>query len=115
MEETHLQNCHIGGEKLDHLLADKYYWPTMRNDCLAYPSKCFECQLSSGQATGSWAGKLLPLPPGPRVIWAADLVTNVGPPGETTQHLLNLVDCYSKFCLICLLPDRTSATVASAL
>jgi hypothetical protein len=30
MEECHLANSHVGGEKLYHLLAQKYFWPAMR-------------------------------------------------------------------------------------
>ena len=74
MEEEHLRHNHVGGEKLYHLLAGRYYWPTMRADCAAFVGHCFECQVAAGRATGSWAGKLLPLPPGPRVVWACDLI-----------------------------------------
>ena len=115
MEEVHLQHSHVGGEKLYHLLCQDYYWPTMREDCSKYASRCFECQLAAGRATGSWAGQLLPLPPGPRVVWACDLIENVGKGDTKMGHILTMVDCYSKFCLLHLLSDKSSTTVAQAL
>ena len=29
LEEVHLQHQHVGGEKLYHLMATKYFWPSM--------------------------------------------------------------------------------------
>ena len=116
MEEEHLRHSHVGGEKLYHILSSTYYWPTLKADCAAYAGRCFECQVAAGRSTGSWAGKLLPLPPGPRVVWACDLIEQIGSPGGTCKgHILTLVDCYSKFCLLHHLPDKASTTVASAL
>ncbi len=116
MEEEHLRHNHVGGDKLYHLLAGRYYWPTMRADCAAFVGRCFEYQVAAGRATGSWAGKLLPLPPGPRVVWACDLIEQVGGPGETAKgHILTMVDCYSKFCLLHHLQDKSSNSIATAL
>ncbi len=56
MEEAHLANHHIGGEKLYHVLQKGYYWPGMKRDCSEFVGKCFECQLSAGKAHGSWQG-----------------------------------------------------------
>ena len=56
MEEFHVTHSHVGGEKLCHLLAAQYYWPTMRQDCSAFVGHCFECQLSAGRSHGSWMG-----------------------------------------------------------
>ena len=56
MEEAHIANHHVGGEKLYHVLCRSHYWPTMRKDCSSFVGKCFECQLSSGKAHGSWQG-----------------------------------------------------------
>ena len=60
-------------------------------------------------------GKLLPLPPGPRITWSLDLINNLGPPTGPKRHLLAAICCYSKFCILQLLPDKTSSTVAAAL
>ena len=88
----------------------------MKADCIAFVGRCFECQVAAGRATGSWAGKLLPLPPGPRVVWACDLIEQVGSPGDSTKgHILTMVDCYSKFCLLHHLQDKSSTSVATAL
>ncbi len=58
----------------------------------------------------------MPLPPGPRVVWACDLIENVGGvEGKKPAHVLVMVDCYSKFCLLHLLGDKSSASVATAM
>ena len=115
MEEFHVTHSHVGGEKLCHLLTAQYYWPAMRQDCSAFVGHCFECQLSAGRSHGSWMGQLLPLPPGPRVEWSLDLVTTLGPPNTQKMHLFAAICCYSKFCVLRLIPDRTSTTVANVL
>lgn len=115
MEEVHVTNSHIGGEKMFHLLRQRYYWPTLRHDCTLHVQRCFECQLSAGRTHGSWQGQLLPLPAGPRLEWSLDLVTNLGPPNTPKYHMLAAICCFSKFCILRLIPDKTSATVAREL
>ena len=115
LEEAHISHAHVGGEKLFHLLRPHYYWSTFRTDCTTFVAHCFECQLSSGRTHGSWMGRLLPLPPGPRVEWSLDLITNLGPPGGPKHHLLAAICCYSKFCLLQPIPDKSSTTVANCL
>ena len=110
-----MSHAHVGSEKMFHVLNQHWFWPTLKADCVRYVQHCFECQLSAGRAHGSWQGKLLPLPPGPRITWSLDLVTNLGPPTAPKRHLLAAICCYSKFCLLQLIPDRTSATVARVL
>ena len=39
----------------------------------------------------------------------------MGPPGDRGHHILTAIDCYSKFCLLFLLLDKRSATVAGLL
>lgn len=56
MEEYHVTHSHVGGEKLYHLLAAQYFWPTLRQDCSSFVAHCFECQLSAGRSHGSWMG-----------------------------------------------------------
>lgn len=47
--------------------------------------------------------------------WSLDLVTNLGPPNTPKYHLLAAICCFSKFCILRLIPDKTSSTVASEL
>ncbi len=111
MEEAHLANHHIGGEKLYHVLQGEYYWPGMKKDCSEFVGRCFECQLSSGKSHGSWQGKLVPLPPGPRCEWSIDLIVNLGPEGQK-RHILSAIDTFSKFCVLTVVPDKKSVTMA---
>lgn len=86
----------------------------MRAGCTAYVHRCFECQISGGRTHGSWMGEILPLPPGPRHTWSSDLITGLGPQGHS-HHVLTVIDCFSKFCLLFRIDDRRSATVATLL
>jgi hypothetical protein len=115
LEELHVQNAHIGSQKLFHLLQGRYYWPSMMADCKQYTARCFECQVSGGKSHGSWQGKILDLPAGPRLVWALDLIENVGPPKAPKQHILVAVCCFSKFCVLCVLKDKSSASVHDAI
>ena len=115
MEETHVQHMHVGGEKVFRVLKERYFWPNMRAYCVAFVGKCFECQLSAGRSHGGWQGKILPLPAGPRCEWSVDLITNLGPATGPKHHLLTAVCCYSKFCVLSLLQDKSSLSVATLL
>lgn len=95
------------------LLRGRCYWPTMRQDCARYSHTCFECQLTRGKTHGSWQGQLLPLPPGPRCEWSLDLIISLGTP-DSKVHVLSSICCFSKFCVLTLIPDKTSGTVARA-
>ena len=55
------------------------------------------------------------MPAGPRCEWAVDLITNLGPASGPKRHVLSAICCFSKFCVLTVLEDRTSTTVATAL
>lgn len=112
MEDTHVRLRHVGGEKLAHAVAHRWYWPNLLADCKAFVSRCFECQLAGGCTHGSWMGKLLPLPAGPRMVWALDRIVDLGVPGGTRWQLLVAICCFSKFCVLMLLRDGQAATTA---
>lgn len=40
---------------------------------------------------------------------------SLGPPGDKGHHVLTAIDCYSKFCLLFLISDKQSSTVAQLL
>ena len=96
------------------LLKNKCFWPTMKQNCAKYSSTCFECQLTRGKAHGSWQGHLLPLPAGPRCEWSLDLIINLGD-SSSKVHVLSAICCFSKFCLLTLIEDKSSKTVADAI
>ena len=60
-------------------------------------------------------GQLLLLPAGPRVEWAMDLITNLGPTAGPKLHVLTIICCFSKFCLLLPVKDKHSTTVAALL
>ena len=36
LEEAHVTHAHVGSEKLYHVLAQHWYWPTLRTDCVQF-------------------------------------------------------------------------------
>ncbi len=49
------------------------------------------------------------------MVWALDLIENVGPPNSDKLHILVAVCCFSKFTVLAVLPDKRSTTVAAIL
>ena len=86
----------------------------MAADCVALVGRCFECQLAGGHTHGSWTGMLLPLPAGPRLVWALDCIINFGVLCGPLWQLLVAIYCFSKFCALMLLCDGSAvATIAA--
>ncbi len=57
----------------------------------------------------------MPLPPGPRCVWALDCMDKLGHPDTPTFSVLTMVDCFSKYVILALLPDKKAATLAQVL
>ena len=55
----------------------------------------------------------MPLPPGTRCVWSLDCMDRLGGPDAPTYHVLTMVDCFSKFVVLALLPDKKSSTIAA--
>ena len=56
----------------------------------------------------------MPLPAGPRCEWSLDLIINLGD-SESKVHVLSAICCFSKFCVLTLIEDKSSKTVADAI
>ena len=70
--------------------------------------------MTRGKAHGSWQGQLLRLPAGPRCEWSLDLIINLGD-ANSKVHVLSAICCFSKFCVLTLIEDKSSKTVADAI
>ena len=55
---------------------------------------------------------MIPPPPGPRLEWSIDLLTDLPTAPPATPHILTIVDTFSKFVLLAALPDKTTSAVA---
>lgn len=77
--------------------------------------QCFACQLerATHHSSKGWRGMLIPPPPGPRLEWSLDLVTEL-PRSSTFQHVLTCVDVFAKYVLFIPLADKRATTVATA-
>lgn len=112
LEEVHLAYLHIGAPKLFQLLHSTYWWPDMERECKLFCRSCFTCQLEQATHSHTWSGRMIPPPPGPRLEWSIDLLTDLPATPNAPKHILTMVDTFSKFVLIAALPDRSAATIS---
>ena len=77
LEEVHLSYSHIGAPKMAKLVGDRYYWPALNEDCVAFVKACFSCQLCDQSVTAPKWSSMVPLPPGPRHTYAMDLLVDL--------------------------------------
>lgn len=98
---------HMGTYKTYHRLAEKFYWPKMRNDVASYIRRCQACLMSKPDRRAP-AGKLLGRPDVVRP-WQTICVDLVGPLPKSlhgNMYVLSCLDYFSKFVL--LFPLRTA-------
>lgn len=88
--------CHPGITRTLAVLRQRFWWPTMREDCRSFVSACHVCARSKSSTKPS-SGLLLPLPI-PSRPWshiAMDFVTGL-PPSRGNTVILTIVDRFSK-------------------
>ena len=97
------------------IMAERYWWPTMRRDITEFCKSCLACQLQKAvfNREPDLRGHLTAL--APRTCWSMDCTPNMpltGGNGEANRsNILICVDDFSKFCLLAELPQLTSAAV----
>ena len=96
------------------LLSTTYWWPHLLDSCTQFVHQCFSCQLTKERHTTKhgWGGTLIAPPPGPRLEWSMDVLSNL-PACGPHKHILTVVDCYSKFVLVFALPNLTASTIST--
>ncbi|KAL0195002.1 hypothetical protein M9458_008574, partial [Cirrhinus mrigala] len=100
---------HPGIEATIHLLRNRFWWPTLRSDTIAFVKNCVICNTSKSLHQLP-AGLLQPLPI-PNRPWshlAVDFVTDL-PPSQGHTTILSVVDRFSKGCRFIPLPKLPTA------
>lgn len=97
------------------LLSQRYWWPQLEETCITFVAQCFTCQLERAtfSRTAGWRGQAIPPPPGPRLEWSVDLLTDL-PSSSSFRHILACVDVFSKFVILAPLTDKSATTVVNA-
>lgn len=101
---------HGGVTKTTYRVAEKYYWPSMKQDIAKYIQHCKIC-IATKPEQKSRAGHLLGRPSVSKP-WETICVDLVGPLPRTNRgymYILSVVDYFSKFCLF--FPLRTATSV----
>ena len=99
---------HQGAEKSKERARAVMYWPNMNKEIEDYVSKCTTC-LRFRRSNTKEPLKQQDLPEGPWQMIAADIIT------FKRRDYLMVVDYYSKYVEVPLLPDKTAKSVITAL
>ncbi|KAI2648707.1 Transposon Tf2-6 polyprotein [Labeo rohita] len=100
---------HPGIEATLDLLNNRFWWPSMRHDTIAFVKNCSTCNMTKSPRQLP-AGLLQPLPI-PRRPWshiAVDFVTDL-PSSNSNTTILTVVDRFSKGCRLIPLPKLPTA------
>lgn len=101
--------CHPGSARTCHLLAQRFWWPTLRGDVREFVRACPTCNQNKSSSQPP-AGLLQPLPV-PTRPWShvsLDFVTGL-PPSDGMTVILTVVDRFSKMAHFIPLPKLPSA------
>ena len=92
---------HTGINKLQKMLAGKFWWPHMPQDVVDYVTSCVTCQAVNAR-NRKREGHLMPLPP-PEYPWqgiSMDFITGLPISGEGHDTILVVVDRLTKMVLL---------------
>lgn len=112
VEQCHEALMHVGYERVHAVLAETYWWPGMRSDVRHHCEHCLACQLQSVvfRRRDTLGGHLVTS--GPRTSWSLDCAPAIATADGTRQSILVMVDDFSKFTILAVLPVLSSKVVA---
>jgi transposase InsO family protein len=106
--------CHPGTKRLQHLVADKFWWPTWRDDAARHVATCLSCQLNKPRS-GKQPGMLepLPTPTGPFQSWSMDFIVQLPKTKRGFDATYVMVDRFLK--LVHLAACKTESTTSDVI
>ncbi|KAH9693434.1 Endonuclease [Citrus sinensis] len=87
---------HMGCDKTLALIANTYFWPTMRREIYHYVETCRICQVSKGAATNAGLYMPLPIPTQPWADISIDFVLGLPRTQRGMDSIFVVVDQFSK-------------------
>jgi hypothetical protein len=86
----------MGRDKTVLLVAEHFYWPTLRKEVDKFVRCCRVCQVSKGRATNTGLCMPLPIPKGPRTNVSMDFVLGLPRTKKGNDSIFVIVDRFSK-------------------
>ena len=117
LKEFHDDQNHPGIEKTTHAIAQRFWWPTRREDIARHINSCHVCQVTKAPHE-SMARPLHPIttPDLPNKVWAMDFITMGSAANSTAcKHILTTVDLHSRHVWAVAVRTQTAEATISAL
>jgi hypothetical protein len=95
IQELHNEG-HVRHDKTLKLIADQFYWPTMRKEVAKFLEGCWICQVSKGTATTDELYMSLPIPDQPWTNVNMDFVLRLPRTQRCNDSVFVVVDWFSK-------------------
>jgi hypothetical protein len=91
------ENCHTGIEITNSRIADKYYWPKMRESVSDFVRSCKYCQLNKPDNNPNKPPVLsFPTPNGPFEAYGFDMIGPLRPTNQGNIYVFTGIDFFSK-------------------